>query len=206
MTRWTVHFIWAGLLVSIVALSRAETSTESTTTDDAKAKAEFPAQTKIGVVDVKFIFTNYKQFDERMKAISAKVEAAEAKIRSQQVEIKKLAEQAKQANTNHHHRPISGLEKKVVERQNLLTAEMEIQKQEILQQENTVYADTMNALDRHIAEYAKKHGLHIVLRINAETPNPKVRNEIAMGLSKNVFYFDPKIDITPEILKAINED
>src|SRR5262245_42587499 len=95
MTRWTVHFIWAGLLVSIVALSRAETSTNSTSADDEKAKPEFPAQMKIGVVDVKQVFTKYKPFNEKMAAIKAKVEKAEAKVKDQADEIKKLAEEAR---------------------------------------------------------------------------------------------------------------
>jgi Skp family chaperone for outer membrane proteins len=204
MTRWTVHFIWAGLLVSIVALSRAETSTNSAPLGSAKAKPEFPAQMKVGVVDIKFIFMHYKLFNEKMAAIKTKVETAEAKISNQQEEIKKLTDQSKNESTPADER--AELDKKVVERQSLLQAECAIQKQEFQRLETAVYADCMAAVDRHIAEYARKHGVHIVMRVTVDPPNQNDLNEIRGALSKNVLYFDSNLDVTPWIVKALNEE
>jgi Skp family chaperone for outer membrane proteins len=203
MTRWTVHFIWAGLLVSIVALSRAETSAESTTTDDAKPKAEFPAQMKIGVVDMKKIASGYKVYIAKMEALQVKGKEAQAKFYGQQAEINKLTEKQKDATTPAEER--LELQRKITEQQSMMTAEASIQQQKLIMEQNEVQADMVESIERKIAEYSKRHGLHLVLRAGPDKPNRADRAEVNFSFYKSTFYYDPAIDITEEITKTLNE-
>jgi Skp family chaperone for outer membrane proteins len=202
MTRWTVHLPWASLLVVLVVLSRAETGA---TADDAdKLKPEFPDTTKVAVVDVVQIFKTSKNLKDQMDKMKLKVEEAEAKVNNQQEELKKLTERQKDESTPAEKR--ADIEKKLTERQSLLQAEVAIHKQQFFREEGAIYFQMTTVIDRAIEAYSKQRGLHLVLRMNGEKSDPNDRNKIMQGITKSICYFDPKLDITQEIIKALNVD
>jgi Skp family chaperone for outer membrane proteins len=201
MTRWTMHFIWASLLVVIVVLSRAETGV--TAEDADKFKSDLPDKTKIAVVDITHIFKTSKTFKEQMDKVKQKVAEAEAKIKGQQDDLKKLTDQQKDEATPAEERVV--IEKKLTERQSMLQAEITIQKQHFLREEAAIYFQMMAVIDREIETYSKHHGLHLVLRRNVAQADPNDRNQLMQSINRNICYFDPKLDITPEIVKALED-
>jgi Skp family chaperone for outer membrane proteins len=155
----------------------------------------------MGVIDIKFLFTKYEKFDQQMQAIRARVEAAEAEIRREQEALKAKAEQAKGFDPSKAE--FRQIEQEVVRRQGDLQLKIATQKRQILEEENRVYYNTVKEVDDAVKIVANRFNLNIVFRIMVEEPNPNNRNEIAMGLSKNIVFYHPQMDVTPYVLQEL---
>jgi Skp family chaperone for outer membrane proteins len=221
MKRWTVHLLWASLLVTIVALSRAETRPAASKPGEAKFIPNLPGPGKIAVVDVKYIIRHHNQSQKQLSEIRSKLKEVEASIRKGTAELEQLDRQQADPATSGADR-----EKNLAKRDELLKSltATEDQQKQLQGDKLKIFNDMLTKIDRKISEYARRNELNFVLNFCpepvdvdkpldvfsdfADNPEPRTptQENVMAHLSRTVLCANPKSDITPWIMQSLSEE
>jgi Skp family chaperone for outer membrane proteins len=156
----------------------------------------------LAVVDVAYIFKNHARFKQQMEAMKGKVDAAEAELKRDQEDYKRMAEQLKQ------YQPGSPDYKKteddMLKKQGELNLKVSLQKKDFMEAEGRIYFNVSREIDDAVKQLAAKNNITLVLRFNGDPVDPVDRNDILRGINKPIVYYDPRMDITPYVLQDLN--
>src|SRR5262249_46144425 len=87
--------------------------------------------------------------------------------------------------------------------QSELQIKMGLKRKEFLEKEAQVYYETYREIEREVADFAYKQGIHLVLRFNRDEMKPDDRNSVLAGVNRAVI-FQQNRDITELILQKLN--
>jgi hypothetical protein len=59
-------------------------------------------------------------------------------------------------------------------------------------------------IERAVSQFARDNGIAVVHRFDGDPVDSSDRNRILGSITKPIVYFDPQIDITPQVLKMLN--
>jgi hypothetical protein len=74
-----------------------------------------------------------------------------------------------------------------------------------MEAESTIYYELSKRIDQEVERCANRHGVQVVLRVSTEPVDPKDRNDVLRGINKSICYFDPRLNITEEVLAGLNK-
>jgi Skp family chaperone for outer membrane proteins len=148
----------------------------------------------VAVVDVGYIFKNHARFKAEMDKMKDQVMAAENALKAEQERIKGLMDQLKvyTAGTP-EYRKFEGE-----------VANAQLQKKDFMDREAKVYLQVYNEIERAVSQFARDHGIAIVHRFDGDPVDASDRNRILGSITKPIVYYDPQVDITPDVLKMLN--
>ena len=86
----------------------------------------------------------------------------------------------------------------------LLNDAIMMQKKEFLEEEDAIYFEILQEINRQTEHCAKLHGIQVVFRVSTMPVNPKDRADIFRSIKKPIFYFDHRLNITEEVLAGVN--
>jgi Skp family chaperone for outer membrane proteins len=156
----------------------------------------------LAVVDVAYVFKNYGKFEQQMKLMKAKVEAAEAEVRKEQESMRAMAEQAKTFPPNSPE--FKRAEETLLRKQGDLQLKIAMQKKQFMEEEGRVYFTVSAEIDDAVKSLAQKFNLVLVLRFSGDAPDPNDRNDILKNINKPIVYNHPQMDITPFVLQELS--
>jgi len=155
----------------------------------------------IAVVDVSYIFKEYKQFSGAMEGLKKEMEAAEGKLKGERDAVQSKEEMRKQYNVG------SPEFKQLDEEIARLKAEFNLSagriRKDFLERESQVYYQTYLQVSNAVQHYAKQHNLGLVLRFNGDQIDPNRREDVLRAINKPVVSQN-NIDITPDVLALLN--
>ena len=167
----------------------------------AEASPAAPRPGPVAVIDVQAVLNGHAQFKRVQAELKADVARAEERIKTEQEEIRKLAEGLKGLLPG--TRDYLDLQADVNKRAEELKTRVELQKAEFLQREARAFHDVYREIVAEVGKYAAENGIEVVLRTSvlekAETPQ-----QILQDINKQVVWFAPGRDITPAILERVN--
>ncbi len=156
----------------------------------------------VAVIDVSKIFKEHQRFRASLEDMKKDVEAAEASLRKDGDEIKKLVEQAKQQYTPGS--PQYKQQEELIATKNAqLQLKMNLQKKGFMEQEAKIYYNVYKEIEAEVERFAIRHRITLVLRYNDIDMTPDNRQQVLAGVNRAVVYQN-NIDITKDILDQMN--
>ena len=172
----------------------------------AQAPAQAPAAAgpavHVAVVDVGYIFKNHARFKAAMDKMKDEVMAAENALKAERDRINGLMEQLKGFNVGTPE--YKKLEAEVAKAQGDFNVNAQLQKKDFMDREAKVYMQVYDEVEKAVAQFARDHRIAIVHRFDGDPVDSSDRNQILRGITKPIVFYDPGIDITPDVLKMLN--
>ena len=156
----------------------------------------------IALLDVSYIFKNHTRFKGMMEDMKGDVERAEAHVKAERDAINKLAEQLPQFNKG--TRDYQQMEEELANRQAKLAVQVQMQKNEFLQREATIYHNVYQEILQATDYYAKQNSIDMVLRFNGDPVDVQRPDSVLAFINKPVVWYQKNMDITPAVLQELN--
>jgi Skp family chaperone for outer membrane proteins len=167
----------------------------------AAARPATPAS-HVAVIDVGYIFKNHARFKQAMDKMKDEVLAAENALKAERDRINGLMEQLKGFNVGTPE--YKKLEAEVAKAQGDFSVNAQLQKKDFMDREAKVYLQVYNEVERAVSQFARDNGIAVVHRFDGDPVNATSREQILGSIMKPIVYYDPQIDITPDILRMLN--
>jgi len=155
----------------------------------------------IAVVDVSYIFKQYKQFSDSMEGLKKEMQSAEGKLKGERDAVQSKEEMRKQYNVGTPE--FKQLDEEIAR----LKAEFNLSagkiRKEFLERESQVYYQTYIQVSNAVQHYAQQHNIGLVLRFNGDQIDPNRREDVLRAINKPVVTQN-NIDITPDVLALLN--
>ena len=167
----------------------------------AQAQPAGPA-VHVAVVDVGYIFKNHARFKAAMDKMKDEVMSAENGLKAERDRINGLMEQLKGFNvgTPEYKR----LEAEIAKAQGDFNVNAQLQKKDFMEREAKVYMQVYDEVEKAVTQFAREPRIAVVHRFDGDPVDSSDRNQILRGITKPIVYYEPGIDITPDILKMLN--
>lgn len=163
------------------------------------------AATNVALVDLAHVFANSDGFNAGKAELQERVKMLEAQGKTMArivADLEKSVEKAEAGSLERDRRERDALEAKRQLEDFQRTA-----KGNLLRSEATLYREEYGRIRRAIREYAREHGIVLVLRYQRvnldEASDPK---KIINAVTRNVLYTDDGLDVTEDILARINDE
>lgn len=162
------------------------------------------APVHVAVLDVGYVFKNHAGFNAELAKIKEDVMTVENKLKQEQERIKGMFDQLKsyQPGTPEYRK----LEGDVAKAQGEFQVKAQLDKKDFLDREAKVYRRVYGDIERVVRDFAAANRIAVVHRFDGEAVEPQEtdRNRIMAYLSRPIIYHDAAVDITPDILRALN--
>jgi Skp family chaperone for outer membrane proteins len=164
--------------------------------------ASSPIPTHVAVIDVGVIFKNHAGFKAAMDKMKDEVLAAENSLKAERDRINGLMEQIKSFNvgTPEYRKH----EAEVAKAQGDFNVTAQLQKKDFMDREAQVYLQIYSQIEKAVAQFSRENGIAVVHRFDGDTSDNGDRNRILGNITKPIVFYDPQIDITPDILRMLN--
>ncbi len=170
------------------------------------AMAQAPARPaggpNVALLDVSYIFKNHARLKRMMEDMKADVERAEQQIKKDKEELTKLGEKLQDFNKGTQN--YQQLEEELAKRQADLQVRVQLQKNQFLQQEATIYHNVYQEILQATEYYCKQNNIDMVLKFNGDPVDVNRPESIQNELYKPVVWYQKSLDITPAILQELN--
>jgi Skp family chaperone for outer membrane proteins len=156
----------------------------------------------VAVIDVGYIFKNHARFKQAMDKMKDEVMQAENALKAERDRINGLMEQLKGFNVGTPE--YKKLEAEVAKAQGDFSVNAQLQKKDFMDREAKVYLQVYNEIERAVSQFARDNGIAVVHRFDGDPVDSADRNRILGSITKPIVYYDPQIDVTPDVLKMLN--
>ncbi len=205
MNRQLATFVCAAIVVLAQVPARAQAPVAIPQGQpQAQPQAARPATpaSHVAVIDVGYIFKNHARFKGAMDKMKDEVMAAENALKSERDRINGLMEQLKGFNVGTPE--YKKLEAEIAKAQGDFNVTAQLQKKDFMDREAKVYLQVYTDIERAVAQFAREHGIAVVLRFDGDPVDGADRNQILRGITKPIVYYEAGNDITPDILRMLN--
>ena len=165
------------------------------------ARAATPASHS-AVIDVGYIFKNHARFKQAMDKMKDEVMQAENALKAERDRINNQMETLKGFNVGTPE--YKKLEAEVAKAQGDFSVTAKLQQKEFMDREAKVYLQVYNEIERAVSQFARDNGIAVVHRFDGDPVDSADRNRILGSITKPIVYYDPQIDITPDVLRMLN--
>jgi Skp family chaperone for outer membrane proteins len=183
------------------AAARAQVPNQPAPVAAPAARAATPAS-HVAVIDVGYIFKNHNRFKSAMDKMKDEVLAAENALKAERDRINGLMEQLKGFNVGTPE--YKKLEAEVAKAQGDFSVNAQLQKKDFMDREAKVYFQVYSEVERAVSQFARDNGIAVVHRFDGDPVDSTDRNRILGSITKPIVYYDPQIDITPDVLRMLN--
>jgi Skp family chaperone for outer membrane proteins len=157
----------------------------------------------IAVVNLDKLFNGYKKHAERLQPIREGAKELDESVQIRQVEMETAANQLRKAMPGSPDQ--LRLQQQLVKLQNDLRIFLEAERQKLQKREVSALIATQKDVDAQIKKTSKERGLKLVLRQYPPPEENQPLQEVVKNLNRDVVYHEEGLDITDEVLKALNE-
>jgi Skp family chaperone for outer membrane proteins len=157
----------------------------------------------IAVVNLDKVFNGYKKHAARLQPIREGAKELDESVQIRQVEMETAANQLRKAMPGSPEQ--LRLQQQLIKLQNDLRIYLETERQKLQKSEVSALIATQKDVDEQIKITSKERGFKLVLR---QYPPPEVNQplqEVVKNLNRDVVYYEDALDITDEVLEALNE-
>ncbi|MCR4415807.1 MAG: signal peptide peptidase SppA [Thermoguttaceae bacterium] len=160
-----------------------------------------PSGAKVAVLDVNEVLRHHPALKAQLVELRADTARADEVFKRQRDELAELGRKLEglTPGTAEH----SALKEQIAQRQAALTAEGELQQKEFARREAQLYQRYYDQVVAVVDEYAREHGLSVVLRADGGAPKSGAPGDVLRNLSRSVVWTAKDLDITPQIIERL---
>lgn len=161
---------------------------------------------RIALIDMDYVFVNYKKSDELTAEMRESYKAVEAQGKAMVNEAKSLQEQLKSGTFDEESSEFEKRENRLFHLNSKLKV-LEVQTKSNMQKQQVsvvqaVYQDVQQALER----FATQNGYTLILRHNREAHAAKDTQQIQKTISQQIVFHQGAEDITDSVLNLLNQE
>jgi outer membrane protein len=156
----------------------------------------------VGIVDVAYIYKNYKRFQQQMDGMKADMENVKAVVTKERDRITRLMEKLKDFKPGTPD--YAKLEEEITHAQAQFQANAALQQKDIMERESKVYLQVYKEVADAVQYHAQRRGMTLVLRFNGDPVDGANRDQILREINKPIVYNVREADITPDVLDDLN--
>ncbi|HET6883623.1 MAG TPA: OmpH family outer membrane protein [Pirellulales bacterium] len=194
------NILWIVLLLTIAVASDPWNRLLRTSADDGAAPPAAPP-TRVAMLDLARIFSNYDKFKRQSDELRREVEQAERQLKTRKAELQAAADSL--GTLPKESSQAKKLQEQIAHDTAEITAHVAEQKRHFFEKEAAIYYECYREVMAEVERYAKERGINLVMRFNGDPFDPADPQAIQKELNKAVLYQDG-IDITDEILHSVN--
>ncbi|HEX3869518.1 MAG TPA: OmpH family outer membrane protein [Pirellulales bacterium] len=157
----------------------------------------------IVVIDVAYIFKYHTRLQTMQNDLQRDIQAAEKEVQDARAAMQKLAERLDDYKKGSPE--YKSLEEEIARRNSDLTLQVQVQKRNFIEQQARMFSTVYKELCEEVKVYCEASGVGLVMRFNGDPADYNDPEEIFRDMNKTVIYYNPSTDITPLILKKLNE-
>lgn len=157
----------------------------------------------VAVVDISYIFKNHARFKAAMEGMKKEMENIEVQLKAKRDEIAKV--EAKRNSYNPGTPEFKQIDDELARGMAEFNLEMTRLRKDFLDREAKEYYKTYQEVVDAVGLYATQRNIGLVIRFNADPVDPNRREDVLREINKPV-VFQNRIDITGEVLRALNRD
>lgn len=190
------------LLAGVLALTGDAWSQQGKET--AVAAAAAPAiPHKVGLIDMAFVFKNYKKFETLREDLKVEIAESEEKAKVMQKETAELQGQLKQFQEGSPE--YTKVEKQLVNKAAEFENFRRQMSREFLKKESQIYLQVYNEVSKMVEKYAVFYKYTLIMRFNREDLDTENPTQLLQGMNRQVVYYRGDDDITQPVLESLNK-
>ena len=160
---------------------------------------------KVGLVDLGYVFKEYKKFEAMRDDLKAELQESETKAKSMAEAIQALQGQLKAGDLKEGSPEYIALEAKLTQRTTEFETFRKVTQKEFVRKESKVYQTIYLEVSDAVEKFCKAYNYTMIMRFNREdlaaTSDPQ---KLLQGLNRQVVYFREEDDITASVLEFLN--
>ncbi len=157
----------------------------------------------LGTIDVAYIFRTHKEVAERLLPLRATVQELEQKIQLRQAEIEQV--QRKLNGPAQPGEDRGKMQVQIAKMQTELRVFVEKEKQSLQRQELQIQAKVYKEIQAEVKRISQERGLKLVVVRPRGSLETEDLTEMNRTLNQLVIYEEEGLDLTDEVLKALEE-
>lgn len=161
------------------------------------------AGTRVGVIDMGFVFDNHPSMKDQIAAIDAEKSRAEEEIEKRRQEILKQLEIIKTLDENTPN--YKAQEEKIADAESKLKLDFIRKSKEIDEAKAKVVYETYKHVEAVTKTFAEFNQIGLVIRYTRTEMDPKKPGTVAQGINKDIVYFQSNLDLTEGVLNYIRQ-
>lgn len=156
----------------------------------------------IAVVNLDKVFNGFKKHAERLQPIREGAKELDESVQIRQVEMETTANQLRKTMPGSPDQ--LRLQQQLIKLQNDLRVFLETERLKLQKREVGALIATQKDVDNQIKKLSKERGLKLVLRQYPLPEENQPLQEVVKNLNRDVVYHEEALDITDDVLKALN--
>jgi Skp family chaperone for outer membrane proteins len=168
----------------------------------AATPAQHAAAPGVELIDLIYIFDNYKNFTEMKAGMKRQVDAAEARLKIEGDELKRTGQQISNLPLGSPER--NRLEEAATQQGANLQVKVAKEKKDFLRQESHIYYSVYQEILGEIRVFSERNNISLVLRFSGDQIDPNNPQAVLQDINKSVIYYNKHIDLTKIILSQLN--
>jgi Skp family chaperone for outer membrane proteins len=169
----------------------------------AAAQAQTAPRGNVALLDVNYIFKNHTRFKAMMADMKAEAERVEQQLKAQRDQIQgqqELLKGLKPGSSDYKTR-----EQDIARQLADLNIQAQVQQKEFVLKQARIYHETYQEIQQIVAYYAAQQGYVAVIKFNGDAVDQENPDDVLRFINQDVVWFNQTLDITPVILKTMNE-
>ena len=183
-------FLLVAIISSLIAAKQAD------------AQNGTPVQSRIAVVDIKYILENHNRFKQAMEGLKTQFDQAGEQLKAERLQINEMEMKLRELKASTPD--FNQLDEKINRAKAEWTLKANKQKKEIRKTESQILWKVYYEVKTETKLYCEKNGIDLVISFNGDPIDPEQPQQVVRGVSKPIVYNHPGIDITPHILASLN--
>ena len=158
---------------------------------------------KVALIDMAYVFKNYKKFEVLREDLKVKIQSSEEKMKemvlglqAKQAELKQLKEGSAEFTTAEQQMAAMSADAETYRRQ---------MQREFLKEESQIYHTVYMEVADMVGRYAEFHKCTLVLRFNREDLDTENPQNLIQGMNRQVVWYRAEDDMTNSVLDALNK-
>lgn len=167
------------------------------------APAVSNAPHKVALVDMAFVFKNYKKFEVLREDLKEEIQASEGEAKSRAEAVQNLQKTMKALNEGSPE--FTTAEQKLAKASAEFEAFRRQAQREFLKKESQIYHQVYTEASEAVAKYAKYYNYTLVIRFNREDLDTENAQKLIEGMNRQVVYHRVEDDITESVVDFLNK-
>lgn len=188
------------LLAGVLALSGDAWSQSGEKPAD-KPAANIPH--KVGLIDMAFVFKNYKKFEQLREDLKAEIASNEEKAKAMQADVVALQKTLKDFTEGSEQ--YTKTEKIMVQKMADFEGFRRQMQREFLKKESGIYLQVYNEVSDMVERYATHFKYTLIIRFNRDELDSDNPQALMQGMNRQVVYYRADDDITKPVLDSLNK-
>lgn len=171
--------------------------------NEGAAPAASTAPHKVALVDMAYVFKNYKKFEVLREYLKEEIQASEGEAKSRAEAVQNLQKTMKALNEGSPE--FTTAEQKLAKASAEFEAFRRQAQREFLKKESQIYHQVYTEASEAVAKYAKYYNYTLVMRFNREELDTENAQKLIEGMNRQVVYHRGEDDITESVVDFLNK-